>query len=137
MTFDTIIAIGALTTTWVITVVGWIVWAWRMSLKNAAEKASAEIRSKENATAIEKVEATIKAEIEEALKRCQQSEDQNQKLGMELSQFREHVAKSYASVEIMNRMEERIVDALNRLGDRFDAYMQTGRERSGAARSSR
>lgn len=44
-----------------------------------------------------------------------------EKAAADLATFREHVAAHYVSTETLDKMETRVVDAINRLGDRLDA----------------
>ncbi|MCP1790907.1 type II secretory pathway pseudopilin PulG [Bradyrhizobium diazoefficiens] len=41
----------------------------------------------------------------------------------ELSQFREKVALEYATIHLIDRLEERLVRSLDRIGERFDAFL--------------
>jgi ribosome-associated translation inhibitor RaiA len=42
----------------------------------------------------------------------------------ELSEFKVHVAATYASSGTIEQMESRLVDAINRLGDRLDRVLE-------------
>jgi hypothetical protein len=44
-------------------------------------------------------------------------------LEREFALYREKVAQEYASVELINRLEGRLVTALDRIGARFDQFM--------------
>lgn len=47
----------------------------------------------------------------------------------DLASFKEHVARDYASNRSLEQMERRLVDAINRLGDRLDkAFERFGKE---------
>ncbi|WP_316234870.1 hypothetical protein [Bradyrhizobium sp. SZCCHNR1004] len=49
-------------------------------------------------------------------------------LERDLAQFREKVAQEYATVQLIDRLEERLVSALDRIGARFDQFlMQNGK----------
>ncbi|WLA63901.1 hypothetical protein [Bradyrhizobium diazoefficiens] len=41
----------------------------------------------------------------------------------DLAQFREKVAQEYATIHLIDRLEERLVKALERIGERFDKFM--------------
>lgn len=41
----------------------------------------------------------------------------------ELAQFREKVAQEYATIHLIDRLEERLVRSLDRIGERFDAFL--------------
>lgn len=43
----------------------------------------------------------------------------------DLAQFREKVAQEYATVQLIDRIEERLVGALDRIGARFDQFLLT------------
>lgn len=44
-----------------------------------------------------------------------------------LARFREHVAREYTSKEAIREMEARLVSAIDRLGERFDKYIDKDR----------
>ncbi|MGJ4942499.1 hypothetical protein ACQR1W_18130 [Bradyrhizobium sp. HKCCYLS1011] len=46
-------------------------------------------------------------------------------LERELAQFREKVAEEYATIQLIDRIEERLVGALDRIGARFDQFLLT------------
>lgn len=47
----------------------------------------------------------------------------------DLAEFKEHVAREYASNRTLEQMEKRVVDAINRLGDRLDrTFERFGKE---------
>jgi hypothetical protein len=46
-------------------------------------------------------------------------------LERDLAQFREKVAQEYATVQLIDRLEERLVSALDRIGARFDQFLMT------------
>ncbi|MEY9138389.1 hypothetical protein ACVIWV_005744 [Bradyrhizobium diazoefficiens] len=41
----------------------------------------------------------------------------------DLAQFREKVAQEYATVQLIDRLEERLVRSLDRIGERFDKFL--------------
>ena len=41
----------------------------------------------------------------------------------DLAQFREKVAQEYATIHLIDRLEERLVKALDRIGERFDKFL--------------
>ncbi|MHC2578007.1 hypothetical protein ACVI1J_009901 [Bradyrhizobium diazoefficiens] len=43
----------------------------------------------------------------------------------DLAHFREKVATEYATVQLLDRIEERLVGALDRIGERFDQFLLT------------
>ncbi|WP_047308769.1 hypothetical protein [Rhodopseudomonas palustris] len=43
----------------------------------------------------------------------------------DLAQFREKVAQEYATVQLIDRIEERLVGALDRIGARFDQFLMS------------
>ncbi len=47
------------------------------------------------------------------------------RIDREASDFREKVAREYVSRESLRELEERLVAAIERLGDRFDRYFDT------------
>lgn len=49
--------------------------------------------------------------------------DARAKVKDELAQFREEVARNYATTETLRQIEERMEAGFNRLGDRFDNVM--------------
>lgn len=49
-------------------------------------------------------------------------------LAKEVADFKTHVAVNYASNQMITQMEQRLVDAINRLGDRLDRAFHPGRE---------
>lgn len=53
----------------------------------------------------------------------------------ELAEYKLLVAREYATSAAIKEVEERVVEAINRLGDRFDNYFdrQTGARRRGGA----
>ncbi|WP_245287375.1 hypothetical protein [Bradyrhizobium elkanii] len=51
-------------------------------------------------------------------------------LERDLAQFREKVAQEYATVQLIDRIEERLVGALDRIGARFDQFLlRQGKEK--------
>ena len=53
-------------------------------------------------------------------------------------QFREQVAREYVSLSAVDKLEERLMSAIERLGDRFDRYVDgppTGSRRRRTSRS--
>lgn len=49
-------------------------------------------------------------------------EDVRAKSAKELDAFKLEVAQRYATSDLMREIEERMIEAINRLGDRFDRY---------------
>lgn len=43
----------------------------------------------------------------------------------ELAQFREKVAQEYATIHLIDRLEERLVRSLDRVAERFDKFLTT------------
>lgn len=41
----------------------------------------------------------------------------------ELAHFRERVAQEYATIHLIDRLEERLVRSLDRIGERFDKFL--------------
>ena len=57
---------------------------------------------------------------ESAAESAKKAQDTADKALAELSAFKAHVAETYASNKTLEQMERRLMEALNRLGDRFD-----------------
>ncbi|QQM29276.1 hypothetical protein JET14_13160 [Martelella lutilitoris] len=118
METDTLIAIASLAVVVVGMGITGVVFIVRAADKSAENRADIEdIRIKK---------AEIRATIKEL---AAKDETERAKIREEMSDFREHVARNYASTEVMNRMESRIVDALNRLGDRLDTFAHRGEDK--------
>lgn len=52
--------------------------------------------------------------------RAEAADQRAAQVGKDLSDLREHIAREYASREMVRVFEERIIDAINRLADRLD-----------------
>lgn len=61
---------------------------------------------------------------ESANESVKQAHERIDKHSRELSEFKEHVAREYASKATLDQMETRIINVINRLGDRFDRLME-------------
>ncbi|WP_316205980.1 hypothetical protein [Bradyrhizobium sp. SZCCHNR3058] len=81
-----------------------------------------------NAVAHTKNEASAKAGqaiANEAKSAAAEAQRLAASLERELAQFREKVAQEYATVQLIDRIEERLVGALDRIGARFDQFLMT------------
>lgn len=61
---------------------------------------------------------------ESALETARKAQDTADRALAELNAFKEHAASTYASQAMLDKMEGRVVDAINRLGDRLDNLFQ-------------
>ncbi len=48
----------------------------------------------------------------------------------DLAQFREKVAQEYATINLIDRLEERLVRSLDRIGERFDRFLTASNGKS-------
>jgi flagellar basal body-associated protein FliL len=55
-----------------------------------------------------------------AEKSAEKAHERIDELNSAFGEFRAHVAANYASNTMLDQMEKRVVDAINRLGDRLD-----------------
>lgn len=61
---------------------------------------------------------------ESAAKAVEHLEGRVERTERELADFKAHVAATYASNHTLDQMEKRVVDAINRLGDRMDGLFK-------------
>ncbi|MGX1786824.1 hypothetical protein ACWIGM_08815 [Bosea sp. NPDC055332] len=66
----------------------------------------------------------VKYQATQHEKRLQSLEDKVGRQADELSNFRLEAAQRFVTVETMAKLEERVVDAINRLGDRLDRVLE-------------
>jgi hypothetical protein len=66
----------------------------------------------------------VKYQAAQHEKRLQGLEDKVERQADELSDFRLEAAQRFVTVETMAKLEERVVDAINRLGDRLDRVLE-------------
>jgi hypothetical protein len=61
---------------------------------------------------------------ETAAKAVERLEADVAKLRGEFADYKEHVAQTYVSTSTIEQMESRLIDAINRLGDRLDRVLE-------------
>lgn len=69
---------------------------------------------------LKKQVTTVETKVEATMARVEQIRE---KSASELNEFRLQVAREYATTNAIREMEERLVSAIERLGDRFDKYV--------------
>jgi hypothetical protein len=90
--------------------IGGVIWSYsRIATKNEA-----------SAKAAKAIADEAKVEAGAAAKEAAEVKER-------LAVFREYVALKYAQVETLEKTERAIIDAINRLGDRFDKYVDSAR----------
>lgn len=76
---------------------------------------------------ITKAEAAATAAQNEALAASKDAKEANEKIAIMAAAhalFREQVAKEYINREVAREMEDRLTAAIDRLGDRFDRFVE-------------
>ena len=73
----------------------------------------------------------VEARANEASKSADDLRLQVERMDSELNEHRIAVAKEYVSRETLEAMESKLIDAINRLGDRLDRAFQTSTGISG------
>lgn len=66
---------------------------------------------------------TIKAKVEKALEKAEDAEKAAIRLQQEMHNFQLEVATQYATNEAIKQVEQRVVDAINRLTGRLDSFL--------------
>jgi hypothetical protein len=87
--------------------VGAVIWVWRIM---AAERAL--------------WVAAVETERRERIEAANIERDRRVALASEMAAFREQIAREMVTTEMLTRLEERIVDSINRLGDRMDRLIE-------------
>ena len=77
--------------------------------------------------------AVTKFRSERAEQRAEAAERRAEAVEKELAEFKLDAAKRYVTDEMLMKVEERILVAVNRLGDRLDRVLDAPRPRRGGA----
>jgi hypothetical protein len=61
---------------------------------------------------------------ERADKSAEKAHERIDSVVKELSDFKAHVAEKYVTGSVIEQLENRLIDAINRLGDRLDRFLE-------------
>lgn len=70
---------------------------------------------------------TLKGRVETAVKAAETAAAKASDIEREFHKFQLEVATKYATTNAIAEVEQRVVDAINRLGDRLDKFLTRGR----------
>lgn len=125
MTIDTTVTLGNLLTILALIVGALGAWFLLRGDVSATKAATADLKGQ--LEALSRSHTDLQARVETV----------RAKGAHELSEYKLLVAREYATSEAINQVEERVVEAINRLGDRFDKYFDRApaglRRRGGAS----
>ena len=84
---------------------------------------------KENTKSIESHERELESHRVTLAKALDRAEEIRARTAHELAEYKLHVAKEYATIPLLAKVEERVVQAIDRLGDRLDKFFDRAKDR--------
>lgn len=122
MTFDPTISVSSLLAILTLAITGVTVW---YNMRAQVQKNTSDLKD------VRDILAVANAKVALALEKA---DEIRSRTAHELAEYKLQVAKEYATVNSIREVEERVVQAIERLGDRLDKFLDNNRQ---PARSTR
>lgn len=119
--FDLTVNLPAVISLGVLTGGGIAAWV-TVRLQVAANKAALADQKADHAEDVADLKASIAAANALIKANAERIEDVRAKGAKELADYKLEAAQRYATSDLLKEVEERMIEAINRLGDRFDRY---------------